>query len=59
MSFLDVQSLVAGCGGRIATQLAVKMGCKCVPDAWRVLSSLLLKYNMQQLSMSYAQRIRT
>jgi hypothetical protein len=40
-------------------QLAVKMGCKCVYDVWRVLSSLLVKYNMQQLSMRYVQRIRT
>jgi hypothetical protein len=29
----------------------IMMGCKCVSGVWTMLRSLLVKYNMQQLSI--------
>jgi hypothetical protein len=59
---ISLQTLVGestGCGWRIATLFAVMVECKFVSSVWGVLSSLLVKYKMQQLSMSYVERIRT
>jgi hypothetical protein len=32
----------------------IMVGCKCVSGVWTVLHSLLVKYNMQQLSIIYS-----